>query len=154
WDGIYIKSGAPEIDHDTIIGSNEEGVIYSQEGGHPGGVNIHDNVLEENGGSAALFVGGGGEKMADSLGRNKIKNNHSLEAVYVHDGEAGEVPPDICDNVLEENVGNHINLSGVIAKSGSCGAGGYPIYPENVSVAKGVTWTLEPGLLFEGGSIT
>ena len=154
WDGIYIKSGAPEIDHDTIIGSTEEGVIYSQEGGHPGTVNIHDNVIEENGGSAALFVGGGEETTATSLGGNTVKNNHSLEAVYVHDGENGEVPPDICSNVLEENVGNHINLSGVIAKSGSCGAGGYPIFPEGVSIAKGVTWTLGPGLLFVGGNIS
>jgi hypothetical protein len=154
WWGIYIKSGAPEIDHNTILGSGESGLIYSQEGGHPGTINIHDNLLEENGGSAALYVGGGEETSAVSLGGNTLKKNHALEALYFNGGESGEVPPDICNNYMTENKGEHINLSGTLKKSATCGPNGYPIYPVGLTVAAGVTLTLEPGTLFRGGKVT
>jgi hypothetical protein len=151
WWGIYITSGAPEIDHNSITGSTQSGIIYSQEE-HPGSVNIHDNVLEGNGGSAALYVGAWGETSAISLGGNIVKGNSALEAVYYAAGEAGEVPPDIGTNVLSENTGNHIDVSGVLKKSATW-HNGAPINPAGLTIAKEATLSVDPGTLFEGGGI-
>ncbi|HEY5708252.1 MAG TPA: right-handed parallel beta-helix repeat-containing protein [Solirubrobacterales bacterium] len=153
--GIAVKhGGAPEIDHNTIR-YNDMGILYHEPSSKSGEINIHDNSLDHNGGSATVYVeisGSAGKNItAQSLGANALSENSSLEAIYYN---GGELPPDIGDNTLTENYGNHITVSGIWAQSGIWTPRGAPIYVGSLEIAKGKTLTAEPGTIFQGGTFT
>ncbi|HEX6665795.1 MAG TPA: right-handed parallel beta-helix repeat-containing protein [Solirubrobacterales bacterium] len=153
--GIQVKhGGAPEIDHNTIS-ANNMGVVYAEASGNVGEVNIHDNSLDHNYGSAALYVeisGSAGENVnGGSLGDNTLTENSSTSAISYN---GGELPPDIGGNTVSGNYDDHITLSGIWAESGIWTPHGPPVHVGSIEIAEGKTMSVEAGTVFEGGTIT
>ena len=150
--GIEVIGGAPNIGYNEILSSVSSAIYYGEEG-HTNEVNFHDNLVEHNGGSAAIFVEGSSGVTGKSLAGNTVKENESTQAIYYNGYEKGSVPPDIANNTVTGNYSNDISISGVLTESGTWEDHGVPVTVSNgvFTVAEGATLTLKPGMTIEGG---
>jgi RHS repeat-associated protein len=177
---IEVHGGSPEIAHDTFIHNGHyyfgrDTVTYSLNATEPGEVNFHDNTITGS--------GGGGIGVSDSVAGEVNVNNNTIEGsggygISVSDtpssGAAGSIggnvliknggeqalsysgtniPNNITENTLKENTHNLIRVSGTVASSSTWGNGGGPVRLGEVTIAKEVTLTIKPGVVFYPGKI-
>jgi RHS repeat-associated protein len=136
--------GAPEIGSSSILNNGSIGIYYSAGSRQSGEIKIHGNLIEGNGGPAAVYVGtSGSDVRGTTLGDNTIKDNTSTDAVYF---SGGELPPDIGENTLSGNKGNYLVLAGTLSQSAEWADHGYPVLVGSLTIATGATLTLDPGV--------
>jgi hypothetical protein len=154
--GILIKGGSPDIENNKVRFSSNSGIYYEglEEGKAGGDINIHDNRLDHNGGSGAIAAIVSTGITSTSLGGNTLIENSSTEAIGFTGYGESEVPPDLGNNTLIANHGNDIGVSGTLRQSGAWSNPGGPIAVSSLRIASGATLTVEPGLTFQGGSLT
>ncbi len=157
--GIKVFAGSPNIGNNKILNNTGIGAYFAAEAEKTLEINFHDNLVEGNGSSAAVFVEpGAGPTVATSLGHNTITKNSSLQAIYYNGGpKEREIPPDIANNTVSGNTGssgNQVAFSGVLAKSATWEAPTAPLYiGSGLKVNSGLTLTLKPGVTIHGGSL-
>lgn len=159
WSIQTIGESAPEIDHNFITGGRS--VHFGSRTGKTLGVNFHDNVVEKNWGSAAVFVEpSAGPVVATSLGNNVVTNNSTTQAIYYNGGpNNSEIPADIGSNSVFGNTwgpsSNQVAFAGVLNKSATWETPmPAPLYLEGkLKIPSGVTLTMKSGVTLYGGSL-
>jgi Right handed beta helix region/Vacuolar protein sorting-associated protein 62 len=147
--GIFVKhGGAPDIDSNRVENSVNSGIFYGESGEYLGAIDIHDNLLERNGGSAAIYINSNSGISAGGLGGNTIRESSASAGIYF---SGGAIPSDITANKLVGNKSNNIDVSGTVTQSGTWADPWGPITVGSLTIASGVTLTVEPGVAFAGG---
>jgi RHS repeat-associated protein len=157
WPLYTTGESAPEI-HDNFISGGR--AVYFETGGKTLGLNFHDNWVEKQWGSAAVFVEpSAGPVVATSLGDNVVTNNNATQGIYYNGGpNNSEIPPDIANNLVFANTGgastNQIAFAGILNKSMTWEPGLRVLRLEGtLTVAGGKTLTLKPGVNLLAGSM-
>jgi RHS repeat-associated protein len=158
WSIYTVGESAPEIADNFITGGRA--VQFSSSTGETLGIDFHDNLVEKQWGSAAVFVEpSAGPVVATSLGGNVIANSTGNQAIYYNGGSNNrEVPPDISSNTAFGNTwlpsGNQVAFSGVLNKSATWEPTISSLHLEGtLTVAGSSTLQLDPGLVLHGGSM-
>ncbi|HET8956554.1 MAG TPA: DUF6531 domain-containing protein [Solirubrobacterales bacterium] len=155
WPIYTTGESAPEIANNLIVGGKS---VYFATGGKTLGLNFHDNWVEKQTGSAAIFVEpSAGPVVATSLGDNVVANNSATQGIYYNGSpKNSEVPADIANNVVFANTGgpstNQIAFGGSLNKSVTWEPGSGVLRLEGtLTVNGGSTLTMKPGLRLLGG---
>ena len=158
WSIYTTGESAPEIAYNLIIGGRS---VYFATGGKTLGINFHDNWVEKQWGSAAVFIEpSAGPVVATSLGDNVVTNNNATVAIEYNGAPSNsEIPPDIGSNIVFGNTwipsGNDVSFAGALNKSATWEA---PMTARlrlngSLKVPSGVTLTMKPGVALLGGSL-
>ena len=146
--GVNITAGgSTEVANNSVHNNGSNGIYYTATSRQSGAINIHDNVVEDNG--AGIIVDTVDSVVGTTLADNTVRNNRGNAISYWGD----DVPPDIDENTLSGNSGNAVYLrGGAISQSATWSAHGFPFIFNNINVqiASGKTLTLEAGVIFKG----
>jgi RHS repeat-associated protein len=151
WSIYTSGESAPEIAENLISGGKS---VYFTTGGKTLGLNFHDNWVEGQWGSAAVFVEpSAGPVVTTSFGDNVITNNNATVAIAYNGAPSNaEIPADIGSNIVFGNTwipsGNDVTFAGVLNKSATWEA---PMTARlrlsgTLKVSSGVTLTMKPGV--------
>ena len=146
WYGIRATgASSPEISYNEVKSNAWAGISYSSTASG-GEVNIHDNVLEANGGG--IGVTSEGSAFGRSLGNNTVISGGGVSY------EGTDMPPDVSTNSLSPTA--KLSLSGTVAQSATWTYSGYVFAVANnlpLTIASGATLTLKPGVVYEPESV-
>lgn len=159
--GIKVFAGGPNIGWNKISNNSGIGAYFSSEAEKTLDINFHDNLIEGNGSSAAVYVEPSpGATFATSLGHNTLTKNGAAQAIHFNGGPKDrEIPSDIGTNTAFGNTGganaDHIVFGGVLTKSATWEASAStPLYPTGgLKIQSGTTLTLKAGVSLYLGSI-
>jgi len=159
--GIKVFAGGPNIGWNKISNSSGIGAYFISEAEKTLDINFHDNLIEGNGSSAAVYVEPSpGATVATSLGHNTLTKNGAAQAIHFNGGPKDrEIPSDIGTNTAFGNTGganaDHIVFGGVLTKSATWEASAStPLYPTGgLKIQSGTTLTLKAGVSLYLGSI-
>ena len=146
--GMALGGASPTIAA-NIISDNLRNGIY---GSAASGTSIHDNTVEDNR-ESGIYVTGSATSLSDNVITSNGAGYATAPALYFlgSGGGTGPVPPDIDENTLTGNAnGDVINVGGKLEQSTTWQAGAPFI--GSLTVASGVTLTLEPGFVFKAAA--
>ncbi len=159
--GIKVFAGGPNIGWNKISNNSGIGAYFISEAEKTLVINFHDNLIEGNGSSAAVYVEPSpGATVATSLGHNTLTKNGAAQAIHFNGGPKDrEIPSDIGTNTAFGNTGganaDHIVFGGVLTKSATWEASAStPLYPTGgLTIQSGTTLTLKAGVSLYLGSL-
>jgi RHS repeat-associated protein len=150
--GIYVESGgSPVIANDNVLANTNYGVYYTATSSQIGEVNIHDNFVE--GGKDGIYVNitSSGSVPGKALGANTVVKTTGTALYY----KGQDVPNNISGNTLSENAENVIKVrEGKVATSSTWNKGSPVKLEGNLTVASGVTLTIDKGVRLINPDIT
>jgi hypothetical protein len=153
--GISVSGGgAAEIANNEISDNGHRAIYYTAGSSAQGQINIHDNLIERNMGTAGsegairVSLGSSTQIKPVSLGDNDV-NDNAGQAIYY---EGATIPVDIDENSLSGNGKNGVWVSGTVAESVTWEDRGYAFVSHwnGITVAAGATLTLAPGSTIKG----
>jgi RHS repeat-associated protein len=159
--GMNFAGGAPEI-YENTVEDNAAG-LTSWGGGInyeicncssiTGEIDIHDNVVEDNGGMAGIAVhtGFSGLVTGTSIGNNEIRDNDGKGLSYLAQAAwDNQIPPDISTNTIEGNGQDGVWVAGDVATSTTWTSSNYAfVLQGRMDIQTGVTLELDPGFVLK-----
>lgn len=153
-----LVGGSPEIRSNTVLDNGEDGISYgaTQFSSQTGQVRINDNVVERNGGDGIDVSVFNTQVVGDTVSGNTLNDNGGTALSY-HGGGAGKLPSDLDDHPKPTGNGSDaIWMTGHFEENVTWEDRDYPIVPmgQGIDVYPGVTLTIAPGVIVKGAQLS
>ncbi|HEX5990700.1 MAG TPA: right-handed parallel beta-helix repeat-containing protein [Solirubrobacterales bacterium] len=143
---IQVKEGgSPEIADNLITDAANAGILYTATAaGNTGQVDIHGNTIE--GANAGIIVNTSGSAVTGkTLSTNTVSGTTQEPLRF----SGPDIPGDVTQNTLLENVVGLIEVDGTVASSSTWKDGGAPVkLTGSTTIAAAATLKIDPGLYF------
>jgi hypothetical protein len=149
--GIEIlHGGAPEISEDLISHVAGTGVYYDEPNGNSGEINIHGNIFEQDRHGLIVELSSGGSQIdAKTCAENTFREVAEPSLSY----NGGAIAPDVGSNSFEADTGNVMSIGGRVEADADWENPGVPVTISELSVQAGATLTLQPGTVYQLGTL-
>lgn len=144
YDATALEPGQVDIHDNVVEDGGGSGITVSN--AYSTGLNVYDNVVEDGDGNAISISNPSATGSGGNVSGNEAINNEGVGLSY----SGGAIPTNISNNTLIGNNENRLKVEGTVAQSTSWD--GVFSFTE-VTVAAGVTLTLVPGAVLNPGTL-